>query len=42
MKIEFENSVRRLRFLCRLMDIKIAWIIPDKVNMKVYFQPIHS
>ena len=28
MKIEFENSVRRLSFLCRLPDIKIAWINP--------------
>ena len=28
MKIEFENSIRRLSFLCRLPDIKIAWINP--------------
>ena len=28
MKIEFENSVRRLNFMCRLPDIKIAWINP--------------
>ena len=28
MKIEFENSIRRLSFLCRLTDIKIAWINP--------------
>ena len=28
MKIEFENSMRRLNFLCSLMDIKIAWINP--------------
>ena len=26
MKIELENSIRRLSFLCRLLDIKIAWI----------------
>ena len=26
MKIEFENSIRRLSFLCRLLVIKIAWI----------------
>ena len=25
MKIEFENSIRRLKFLCRLPDIKTAW-----------------
>ena len=28
MKTEFENKIRRLSFLCRLMDIKIAWINP--------------
>ena len=28
MKIEFENSIRRLSFLCCLADIKIAWINP--------------
>ena len=28
MKIEFENSIRRLVFLCRLADIKIVWINP--------------
>ena len=27
-KIEFENSIRRLSFLCHLTDIKIAWINP--------------
>ena len=26
MKIEFENVITRLSFLCRLPDIKIAWI----------------
>ena len=26
MKIEFENSIRRLSFLCHLTDIKITWI----------------
>ena len=29
MKIEFENSIRRLSFLCHLTDIKIAWINPQ-------------
>ena len=28
MKIEFENSIRRLSFLCHLPDIKIALINP--------------
>ena len=28
MKIEFEDSIRRLSILCRLPDIKIAWINP--------------
>ena len=28
MKIEFENSVRRLSILCRITDIKISWINP--------------
>ena len=28
MKIEFGNSIRRLSFLNRLPDIKIAWKIP--------------
>ena len=30
MKIEFQNkvSIKRLSFLCRLPDIKIAWINP--------------
>ena len=28
MKIEFENSIRRLNFLCHLTDTKIAWINP--------------
>ena len=26
MKIEIENSIRRLSFLCRLQDIETAWI----------------
>ena len=30
MKIEFQNSVKRLSCLCRLTDIKIAWINPWK------------
>ena len=28
MKIEFQNSIRRLSFLCRLTYIKIAWLNP--------------
>ena len=28
LKIEFENPIRRLSFLCHLMDITIAWINP--------------
>ena len=28
MKIEFQNTIRRLNFLCHLTDIKIAWINP--------------
>ena len=28
MKIEYQNSVVRLSFLCRITDIKIAWIYP--------------
>ena len=39
MKIEFENSVRRLSFLCHLPDIKIAWINPCKGNKKNEFSP---
>ena len=38
MKIEFENSIRRLSFLCRLLDIKIAWTNPCSRNMYQYFQ----
>ena len=30
MKVELENSITRLSFLCRLPDIKIAWINPCK------------
>ena len=35
MNIEFQNSIRRLNFLCCLPDIKIAWInpCPDKMKM---------
>ena len=29
-KIEFQNSIERLSFLCRITDIKIAWINPCK------------
>ena len=28
MKIEFQNSITRLSFSCRITDIKIAWINP--------------
>ena len=28
MKIEFQNSIVRLSFLCCITDIKIAWINP--------------
>ena len=28
MKIEFENSIRRLSILCHIPDIKSAWINP--------------
>ena len=28
MKIEFQNSIVRLSFLCCIMDIKIGWINP--------------
>ena len=31
MKIEFQNSIARLSFLCRITDIKIAWINPRTV-----------
>ena len=27
-KIEFQNSVARFAFLCRITDIKIAWTNP--------------
>ena len=26
MKIEFKNSIRRLNFLCHLLDVKVAWM----------------
>ena len=28
MKIEFQNSIVRLSFLCHITDIKIAWVNP--------------
>ena len=28
MKIEFQNSIVRLSYLCCITDIKIAWINP--------------
>ena len=40
-KIEFENSVRRLSFLCCLTDIKFAWINPctyvEKIDTTIFF-----
>ena len=30
MKIEFQNSIAKLSFLCVITDIKIAWINPAK------------
>ena len=27
-KIEFQNSIERLSFLCRIKDMKIVWINP--------------
>ena len=32
MKIEFQNSIARLSFLCHIKDIKIAWINPWQCN----------
>ena len=32
MKMDFENSIRKLSFLCRLLDIKIAWINPRYIH----------
>ena len=31
MKVEFQNSIKV--FLCRITDIKIAWINPCSMNM---------
>ena len=37
MKIEFENPIKRLSFLCRLTDTKIAWInSSSRSNYEVY------
>ena len=36
-KIEFQNSAVRLSFLCRITDIKIAWINPSVYIELVYF-----
>ena len=33
MKIEFENSIKRLSILCCLRDIKIAWINPCSFSL---------
>ena len=38
MKIEFENSIRRLSFLCRLTGIKIAWINPGQGKIFSFFK----
>ena len=32
MKIEFQNSVARLSFLCHIKGIKIAWMNPWQCN----------
>ena len=34
MKIEFENAIKKLRFLCCITDIKIAQINPCKWSIK--------
>ena len=34
MKIEFENAIKKLRFLCCITDIKIAQINPCKWSRK--------
>ena len=33
MKIESQNSIVRLSFLCRMTDIKSAWINPSLLSM---------
>ena len=38
MKIEFENSIRRLSFLCRLTGIKIAWLNPCQGKIFSFFK----
>ena len=40
MKIEFQNSIRKLSFWCHHLDIKIAWINPCNANpiIKLLFQ----
>ena len=37
-KIEFENSIRRLSVLCHLTDIKIAWINPCIVTYRTQLE----
>ena len=36
MKIEFENSIRRLRLLCDHADIKITWINPWQIYTDIH------
>ena len=39
MKIEFENTIKRLSFLCHLTDIKIAWILlPILLNLLAFLK----
>ena len=40
-KIEFENSIIRLSFLCHLTDIKIAWMNPWHKSKLVQFTLLH-
>ena len=35
MKIDFENSIKRYRFLCHPLDIKITWINPCGFYRKI-------
>ena len=39
MKIEFQNSIIRLSFLCRVTDIKIAWINTWFLILNKFYHP---
>ena len=43
-KIDFQNSVKRLSFLCRVLGIKIAWINPwnDSKNLQPSIEFVKS